>query len=95
MLEAYERYGDRVRFFAIAVAVGQSESRVRGHLDEHPVPYRTLWDGRGEAVRAFQAPATSYIAILEASGAVAYTGLGRDQDIDAAIRSVLVPGPSD
>jgi len=89
MLEAHERYGDRVTFIAIAVAVGQSERRIRGHLEKHPVPYPTLWDGRGEAVRAFETPATSYIVILDAAGRVAYTGIGRDQDIDAAIRGVL------
>ncbi|MFC1531172.1 TlpA family protein disulfide reductase [Gemmatimonadota bacterium] len=93
MLEAHERYGDRLTFVAIAVAVGQSERRVRGHLEKHPVPYPTLWDGRGEAVRAFETPATSYIVILDAAGRVAYTGIGRDQDIDAAIRSVLESGP--
>jgi thiol-disulfide isomerase/thioredoxin len=91
MLAAHERYGDRVDFFAIAVAVGQSERRVRAHLDKHPLPYRTLWDGRGEAVRAFETPATSYIVILDAAGAVAYTGIGRDQDVDEAIRRVLDP----
>ena len=89
MLEAHERYGDRVTFIAIAVAVGQSERRIRGHLEKHPVPYPTLWDGRGEAVRAFETPATAYIVILDAAGRVAYTGIGRDQDIDAAIRGVL------
>lgn len=94
MLEAHRRYGDRVAFFAIAVAVGQSERRVRSHLEDHPVPYPTLWDSRGEAVRAFETPATSYIVIVDADGTVAYTGIGRDQDIDAAIREVLDSGPA-
>jgi len=89
MLEAHERFGDQVAFFAIAVAVGQSERRVLGHLEKKPVPYPTLWDGRGEAVRVFETPATSYIVILDSEGKVAYTGIGRDQDIDAAIRTVL------
>jgi len=89
MLEAHARHGATVAFFAIAVAVGQSEKRVRGHLDRHPVPYPTLWDARGEAVRAFETPATSYVVILDAAGRVSYTGIGRDQDIDAAIRHVL------
>jgi thiol-disulfide isomerase/thioredoxin len=92
MLEAHRRYGDRVAFFSVAVAVGQSERRVRDHLEKHPVPYPTLWDGRGAAVRAFETPATSYIVILDAAGSVAYTGIGRDQDVDAAIRSVLESG---
>ncbi|NNK48408.1 MAG: TlpA family protein disulfide reductase [Gemmatimonadetes bacterium] len=95
MLEAHRRYGERVDFFAVAVAVGQSERRVRSHLEKHPVPYPTLWDGQGEAVRAFETPATSYIVILDADGRVAYTGLGRDQDVDGAIREVLNSEPAD
>lgn len=94
MLEAHRVYGDRVEFFAVAVAVGQSIRRIRDHLAEHPVPYPTLWDGRGEAVRAFETPATSYIVILDAQGHVAYTGLGRDQDVSAAVRDVIGARPS-
>jgi thiol-disulfide isomerase/thioredoxin len=89
MLEASDEYGDRVAFFAVAVAVGQSERRVRRHLADHPVPYPTLWDGRGEAVRAFETPATSYIVILDEDGRVAYTGIGRDQDVVRAVREVV------
>lgn len=93
MLEAHEEFGDRVAFFAIAVAVGQSERRVRGHLADHPVPYPTLWDARGEAVRAFETPATSYIVILDEAGRVAYTGIGRDQDVVDAVRAVVNSAP--
>jgi thiol-disulfide isomerase/thioredoxin len=89
MLAAHERYSDRVSFFAVAVGVGQSVRRIRGHLEDHPVPYPTLWDGQGEAVRAFEAPATSYIVILDDEGRVAYTGIGRDQDIQRALSDVL------
>lgn len=92
MLEAYGKFGEQVEFFAIAVGVGQSERRVLKHLKQYPVPYPTLWDGGGEAVQAFQTPATSYIVILDSEGRVAYTGLGRDQDIEAAIQAVLDPG---
>jgi len=95
MVQAHERYGDRVDFFSVAVAVGQSERRVRSHLEKHPVPFPTLWDGRGEAVRTFETPATSYIVILDAAGRVAYTGIGRDQDVAAAIRDVLQAGTTD
>jgi hypothetical protein len=49
------------------------------------MPFTFLWDGTGAAVRAFQAPATSYIAVLDSSGKVVYTGVGEDQNIDAAL----------
>jgi hypothetical protein len=47
-----------------------------------------LWDGAGNAVRAFDAPATSYVVILDRQGKVAYTGVGPDQDLEAALARV-------
>ena len=89
MEAAHERYGDRVHFVAVAVAVGQSKRAVRRHLDKLPVSYPTLWDADGRAVRAFQAPVTSYIVVLDGDGRVGYTGVGAGQDIEAAIEGVL------
>jgi thiol-disulfide isomerase/thioredoxin len=86
---AHRRYGDQVEFVAIAVAVNQSQSSVKRHLARHPIPFRFLWDRSGNAVRAFQAPSTSFVVVLDASGKVVYTGLGDDQDIDAAVRRVV------
>jgi cytochrome c biogenesis protein CcmG/thiol:disulfide interchange protein DsbE len=86
---AHARYGDRVEFVAIAVAINQSPSSVQRHLARHPIPFRFLWDTNGNAVRAFQAPSTSYVVVLDGSGKVAYTGIGEDQDIDAAVRRVV------
>ncbi len=86
---AFETYGDRVEFLAVAVAVNQSQRRVRRHLEGHGVGYPVLWDDGGRAVRAFLAPATSYVVVLDAEGRVTYTGIGPDQDLDAAVRSAL------
>ena len=89
MEAAQKKHGDRVEFLVVAVAVNQSKSSVRRHLDKHPLPFTFLWDGNGAAVRAFQAPSTSYIAVLDAGGKVVYTGVGEDQDIDAALSRAL------
>lgn len=86
---AQRRYGNQMQFVAIAVAVNQSRSSVQRHLATHPLPLQFLWDSNGNAVRAFQAPSTSYVVVLDASGKVAYTGSGEDQDIDAAVRRVV------
>ena len=56
------------------------------HCRSIHMPFTFLWDGNGAAVRAFQAPSTSYIAVLNATGRVVYTGVGADQDIEAAIQ---------
>ena len=85
MEAAQKKFGDRAAFLVVAVAVNQSKNTVRRHLEQHPMPFTFLWDGNGSAVRAFQAPSTSYIAVLDAKGKVVYTGVGEDQDIEAAL----------
>jgi thiol-disulfide isomerase/thioredoxin len=85
MEAAQKKYADRAEFLVVAVAVNQSKNSVRRHLERHPMPFTFLWDGNGSAVRAFQAPSTSYIAVLDAKGRVVYTGVGEDQDIEAAL----------
>jgi thiol-disulfide isomerase/thioredoxin len=86
---ARSRFGDRVEFVAIAVAVGQTPAAVKRHLARHPAPLRFLWDRGGNAVRAFQAPATSFVVVLDRDGRVAYTGIGEEQDIEGAVRRVV------
>jgi len=86
---AFEKYGGEVEFLIVAVAVNQTLRRVGRHAAEHEMPGRILWDGEGAAVRAFMAPSTSYVVVLNAEGKVAYTGLGDDQDLDAAIAKAL------
>jgi thiol-disulfide isomerase/thioredoxin len=88
---AHARYGSRVRFVAVAVAVNETRAAVRRHLAEHPVPYPFLWDADGRAVRAFQAPTTSYVVVLGGDGKVVYTGVGADQDIEAALTRAIAP----
>ena len=89
MEAAQRKYGDRAAFLVVAVAVNQSKNTVRRHLERDPMPFTFLWDGNGAAVRAFQAPSTSYIAVLDAKGRVVYTGVGEDQDIEAAIERAV------
>ena len=86
---ARRRYGDRVEFLVVAVAVNESQNSVRRHLSQNPMPFTFLWDADGAAVRAFQAPATSYIVVLDANGTVVYTGIGEDQDVEAAVKKGL------
>jgi len=91
MVEAYNKYSDRIEFVAVGVGVAQSPRRMKRHLAdlEPAVEWSTVFDTRGLAVRAFHAPATSYIAIIDTDGRVVYTGIGPEQDIDAVVREVL------
>ena len=89
MREAKSRYGDRVRFVGVAVGVNQSTERVRRYSDKYKVPFEVLYDRRGDAVEAFVVPATSYVVVVDAKGKIVYTGLGGDQNVDAAIKRAL------
>ena len=89
MREAHRRYGEQVEFLAVSVGVNQTPRSIRRHLEKHPIPFRVLWDGKGNATRAYKAPTTSYVVVLDADGRVTYTGVGPDQDIDAAVRRVI------
>jgi len=86
---AQARYGDRVEFIGVNVTVNQSPARVRRYLEEHSPPFRTLYDTRGAAVRAFEAPATGFVVIVGADGKVAYTGSGERQDLVGALGRVI------
>jgi thiol-disulfide isomerase/thioredoxin len=87
--EVQARFGDRVQIVAVAVAVAQSQRRVRRHVEEHGADYPYLWDAKGEAVRAYQAAATSIVVLLDAEGQVAYTGVGPSQDLVAEVAALL------
>jgi thiol-disulfide isomerase/thioredoxin len=83
------RYGDRVQVVAVAVAVAQTQRRVRQHIEQHNIDYPVLWDARGNAVRAYQAATTAIIVILDADGKVAYTGVGPRQSLVAEVERLL------
>lgn len=89
LLETEKKYGKRVKFLALAVAINQSPEKVRRWLAAHPLPHETLYDTDGKAAGAFDAPATSYVVVLDKTGKVVYTGLGGKQNLDAAIRKAL------
>ena len=68
------------------VTVNQTPERVRRYASEHGVPFRVLYDDRGTSTRAYMAPATSYVVIIDAAGRVVYTGVGADQQFEAALK---------
>jgi thiol-disulfide isomerase/thioredoxin len=89
LLDAQKKYGQKVKFVNLAVAINQSPEKVRRFLAAHPLPHETLYDLDGKAAGAFDAPATSYVVVLDKSGKVVYTGLGGKQDLEAALKKAL------
>jgi thiol-disulfide isomerase/thioredoxin len=86
---AHAKADTSVEFLIVAVGVGQTPHSIQRHLAEEKMPGRVLWDGEGKAVRAFEAPGTSYVVTLDRTGRVVYTGYGADQDIAAAVEKAL------
>lgn len=89
LLDVEKKYNKQVKFVAIAVAINQSPEKVRRFLAAHPLPHDTYYDVEGGAAGAFDAPATSYVVVLDKNGKVVYTGLGGKQDLEAAVRKAL------
>ena len=90
--QIHAEHGDEIAVVAVAVGVAQSLRRVRRHVEEHEPGYAYLWDGKGAAVRAYKAPTTSVVVLLDAAGSVVYTGAGGDQDLVSAVAELLVDG---
>lgn len=80
---------DQVNVVAVAVAVSQSQRRVQRHVDDHGATYPYLWDGSGNAVRAYNAATTSIVMLIDGEGTVVYSGVGADQDLVGAVQAQL------
>jgi thiol-disulfide isomerase/thioredoxin len=89
LIAAQKKYAGRVRFVGVAVSVNQSPERVKAYVRKHGLVHDILYDRRGAATAAYEVPATSYVVVVDSAGKVVYTGLGGEQDLDAAIQKAL------
>jgi hypothetical protein len=55
------------------------------------LPFVHLYDDEGTSTRAYRAPSTSYVVIVDRAGKVAYTGVGADQPFLDPLRRVAAP----
>ena len=89
MLDLAKRYGPQVKFLGVAVSVNESPRRVKLYAEKYNYPYELVFDTDGNAVTAYDVPATSYIVVIDKSGKVVYTGQGADQNLEAAVKKAL------
>jgi thiol-disulfide isomerase/thioredoxin len=89
MTAAAHKYGSQVKFVRIAVTVNESRAHVQAFVKKYGIPGDHFYDAHGDATQAYDAPATSYVVLLDRTGKVVYTGLGGKQDLEAAIKKVL------
>ena len=89
LLAAEKKYGARMKFIGVAVSVNQTPARVKAYSAKHGLKHLIVYDTEGNAADAYDAPATSYVVVVDRTGKVVYTGLGSDQNLEAAIRKAL------
>jgi thiol-disulfide isomerase/thioredoxin len=80
------QYGGRLQLVTVAVSVNQTPERVRRYVAARRIPGTVVFDRSGAATAAYDAPATSYVVLLDRAGKVVYTGQGGDQDLAAAVQ---------
>jgi len=86
---AVEKYAGKVRVVAVAVSVNQTVERIKAHRDRYQMTHDIVYDRKGWASDAYEVAATSYVVVVNAQRKVVYTGLGADQDIDAAMAKAV------
>jgi thiol-disulfide isomerase/thioredoxin len=86
---AIKKYDGKVKFVAVAVSVNQTVARIKAYRDKYDMQHDIVYDRKGYAADAYEVAATSYVVVIDGKGKVVYTGLGGDQDIDAAVAKAL------
>ena len=86
---AMKKYAGKMQFVAVAVSVNQSVDRIKAYRDKYHMQHEIVYDRKGYAADAYEVAATSYIVVVDGKGKVVYTGLGSDQDIDAAVAKAV------
>jgi len=86
MEAARQRHGDRVTFVSVGVTANQTADRQREYAEKQHLTGKFVFDADGAAIKAFSVPHTSYIVVIDAARRVVYTGVGGEQDIEAALK---------
>lgn len=89
LIAAAKKYGSQVKFIGVAVSVNETSERVKAFVEKHGLPGDHFFDSKGNATGAYDAPATSYVVVINKAGKVVYTGLGGKQNLEAAIKKAL------
>jgi thiol-disulfide isomerase/thioredoxin len=84
-----KKYAGKVQFVAVAVSVNESPERVRRYATKYGYTHQVFFDVDGNATDAYAVPATSYVVVVDRGGKIVYTGLGGDQQLEAALQKGL------
>jgi thiol-disulfide isomerase/thioredoxin len=86
---ARTKYAGKVTFVSVGVRDNQTPARQKAYAESQRLSGEFVFDKDGNAVAAYMAPHTSFLVVIDAGGKVVYTGVGADQDIEAAIATAF------
>lgn len=89
---AQKKYAGRVTFVSVGVKDNQTAAKQKAYAESKQLGGTFVFDRDGKAVAAYKVPHTSYLVVLNAMGKVVYTGVGPEQDVDAAVAKALPMG---
>ena len=87
---ARKKYAGKVTFVGVGVSPNQSPEAQRDFVMKGHMSGEYVFDRNDAAQKAFAAPHTSYIVVISKDRKVVYTGVGPEQDIEAAIRKATM-----
>ena len=89
MQVAREKYAGKVKFVSVGVPSNQSAEKQKAYVDKQQIGGQFVFDKDGAAMKAFAVPHTSYVVVVDKGGKVIYTGVGAEQDIEAAVQKAM------
>jgi thiol-disulfide isomerase/thioredoxin len=89
MEAARAKHGSMVSFVSVGVPSSQTPERQKEYAEKQKLGGSFVFDRDGAAMKAFSVPHTSYIVVIDKHRKVVYTGVGAEQDIEAALKKVL------
>ena len=89
MKAAQAKYAGQVQFVSVGVPSNQSAEKQKAYMEKQQLGGTFVFDKDGAAMKAYAVPHTSYVVVVDKAGKVAYTGVGAEQDIDAAIQKAM------
>lgn len=89
MKAAQAKYAGDVRFVSVGVPANQSAEKQKAYMEKQQLGGTFVFDKDGAAMKAYAVPHTSYVVVIDKGGKVVYTGVGAEQDIDAAVQKAM------
>lgn len=85
MAAAKAKHADDVLFVGVTVPQNQTPEKAKAFVEKNQMAGTYLFDTEGAAYKAYSAPHTSYVVVINKAGKVVYTGVGGTQDVESAI----------